>query len=1243
MSEERSRETTMVDVVRAIQPYDAADLLASIGALQLLSENAEREIRLDFIAQAASSLECGEGKPRMSLRALRKICNSDLFADAMRMEDPAENPFTECVTFFGGTYIVLPGITEDGAYVVSLLGRAVFLRNPDLARSRFGREAYGLLAGALALSDEVARRAGLRRGMEPGHDSRQRVLVPAAEKMKALKAAVVFTEAELAEVLKPLDIELDVLEPLVSQCGSRQADEFEVSPSTVNLKPLIRTGEAIIVVEPTSIVFAVRHHLIRLASEMSVIDDLAASFSEAVWQDVVRALGFLGNNQLRVRLTGSAQMPCFHEGVFNLDTDKVVYVALVTDSLAEFVDEPLGKWPSHGLADLLEERAREVERSVMTGDSQLNVVLNLFVFQAMGRAFVAGFGAPPPPLQSPRLVITASELGVIAGVEGGDQLLLLKYAEAGEALRERTKVVAFSQLDEFYLYRSKDRSYHVSADATPDLLSVGPGTGTELRLENIRRRDWHAVRSFERDHLVEVRCLHGDVRVPIYVSPDHFGRAVALCVEAFPVPVWVVANEDQSVLGMQQQLCEMVAFWLWQFAPELAEPLAALEERGLPLVIRLTLEDVQTWTMEEGPPPEVPADIKDVLRCEVARDRYEIEIHIRPGARGLFIGPDNEGERRFMRAALAAVRALVEQVDTESSQGLSDARINDVLDRHAPLGAKKMILIYDLRSEPELDRQGLPRRRLVQQADVSMLSDEIGAALSGQGLSAGAVKDADRKAVLRDIVTFLYRELQQLVVTIRGDELLDQLVAMNESLAEGNASLNLTIATRQACYGEFYDIVEAVMKEQVGLNTAALASRFIIEYVAARPGDGPRPVSLVAYDRLQALGDLIVSWAFVGDIVHFGIADPKIEMTRSGRIQMNMAEYEEGRQAYMKQALFPGHVRQSIETHRGRWKPRDSGDQPAAVEELDEAARDEFGLSLTDIVVLETEIMNIGYQLAEPTKVMQQEVLLNQLRDRLSWNESDVQRGLKFLGLAPRDDFLDPPPPFRPEDVYPWRFNRALSYIRKPIVLRMRGDDWEVVWGNRHLHVAAQHLVNLCVYGRLKAQSKRMKAYISRSLNAAALEFNERVADAYAGKSGVYVKRRVRKIAGELIGGAATPLGDIDVLVADRRRKEVLAIECKDLALARTPRELATEIERLFEGRGDRESAAERQLKRAKWLGERLDKVLLELGIMRKGRWRVKPSIVLDDEPMSFWIRSSPLPVKSLARVRQEIEGEGVR
>jgi hypothetical protein len=125
-----------------------------------------------------------------------------------------------------------------------------------------------------------------------------------------------------------------------------------------------------------------------------------------------------------------------------------------------------------------------------------------------------------------------------------------------------------------------------------------------------------------------------------------------------------------------------------------------------------------------------------------------------------------------------------------------------------------------------------------------------------------------------------------------------------------------------------------------------------------------------------------------------------------------------------------------------------------------------------------------------------------------------------------------------------------------------------------------------------------------------AKSFVDAVADLY--RSGATIVRsNVLKIAGRrLRRDDNTDLGDIDVLAATLATRVLEAVEVKDLSVARTPRELANELNETFATGGPRRSHAEIHLERIAWLERNLAAVLAWLGLDGEdaGNWRVDGS-----------------------------------
>jgi hypothetical protein len=146
--------------------------------------------------------------------------------------------------------------------------------------------------------------------------------------------------------------------------------------------------------------------------------------------------------------------------------------------------------------------------------------------------------------------------------------------------------------------------------------------------------------------------------------------------------------------------------------------------------------------------------------------------------------------------------------------------------------------------------------------------------------------------------------------------------------------------------------------------------------------------------------------------------------------------------------------------------------------------------------------------------------------------------------------------------------------------------------------------------------------------------FTDRVAGLLEQQSKLVVRRRVKKVGQP--GNALRVPGDIDILVADPERRRVIVIECKDLALARTPQEVHNELVELFVGDSNGKPVVQRHQERAEWVQQHLNLVLDWLGLeKRKGKWLVRPVVVVDQELLTPYLQRSPIPIISFVELKR--------
>lgn len=1266
-----------------------------MAALQLMPENADRLQRLHAVSGIAATIQPSKDCPGISIGRLRRMLNNPPLSESLfaHAEDPFNNPLTESVPFYGGSYLTLPDYDGDAPFVFRRLVEAIFFSKEPFSSTGFPEKARTLCASVLALSNRVAQRAGFGRVAEYPHEPKapfvfsvspekldalskgfglpaeefvgpmwqemreltapfKDVVVPASERFKALKNAVRFSRAELSEILGQAGGSLEALEPLITELGAADFSSTAPDKNTLFIRPILHTGEEYVVALPRSLLSATCNALIGKAMEGGIRGELATRFRQAVAVSVRLSLEYLGCKSLDVPVCTSED-PLVTEALFSLDGDKVVYVLLCTDDLEGYdpnrVDNE--RWSGRKLSSRIKKCLAEAEQAILGLSQPPREILHLVVLQGVEPTLTLR-GVKLPKTQCPRqLALEASELETICLLEGGDQLALWKYAGEQQRFRKDRAPIfqVSSELDEFHAYRQYGYDYDFFPEGIPEedrtAVTIPMGGAGALKREVQRRRDFHSPLAPGGNATIEVTSLYDDYTVPIY-APWHGGRPtqhVETLVEGLPVDVWVCGpNEFASpeIRSLCFRFVEMVAYWTWQLAPGLEHHLKELAEYRRQIQIKLELDVQEGWFGDDS---RGGVELTDVIKWEATGDG-NLLIRLRPEVKSLFSGSDNAGEREFLRELLKGLRTMVEENADCYDVGLDDERVEELLERHAPLGQKKKLLFMSGEHNLPFVEDGLPPYRKVQSADLSQLRDELGAHLATKfGLrKRGVIPDYQREKVLREAVGFLYRKLEVMVSELSSEDLAEALIAYNERLLYENSQKALSIPTRIECFGPEAEIVRSLRQEIPELNNASIASRFLIEYVAARPPAGDCSLSLATYDQLLAFASEIAGWGYISDTIHFGIQDLRLLMTRSGRLEVRDDVYREGHKQFMGLHLA-GEVYRSRQTFDIHWRDPKQAERPQYADRLNYATEAEFGVALEYIDEFLLEAVHLatdGSLGSAVVRVMPVEDFKYELGQRIGWSADQINRAFDLLALRARRDFLHPPEPYKGVDVYPWRFNRPLSYLRRPLIVRATGNDGEeVFWGPKQCFKAALYLNDLCIEGRLKAKTTQMKSLISDLNHRRAEEFNDRVAELFESEGNFVVRRRVDKIAGKYIERErGQGLGDVDVLVADPKRRILLAVETKDLTFARIPAELANELKSTFDTSGEARSAAIKHLERIEWLQANLRLVLEWLGLPAKDarRWQVKPLIIVDHELQSPYVVGCEIEVVSYPELQEK-------
>lgn len=1171
--------------------------------MQLVPENATKWARFERLLEVALATDPTDDQQAVSAGRLRHLLKTPPIATAQLVagEDPFEESFTAAITFHGGSYrVVMGGISGADAGCQLLLEAVRSL--PDETHRAYKHEVFVDATLLLKLSDVICDRAGLGRWALPAHSPRTKLSIPAVQELNRLCRAVSFSQDELSDLLGPA---VGAVGRLTTPGKMELVNHDHESPTDdrIYIYPLVRLSDgATLVALPSGLAASITVRALARAVDGGLTEPVVAALHESMQRAMRRYLA-------RVRWRPIAAPPelnpprLVEESFYRFDTDKFAHVVSVVDPLVDYeAARAFGHAEFSDIQDELHERFASI-RGAIRNDHPDAFVLHIACSATLGRSFFIGFTDAATDERSALLVPSIDDLDVLTSIEAPDPLGLWKFAVASDRLHENSRVLSFSKLDEYAIYRDNGNGFYMSDDRRPTMVSIQVGSGGELRANERRRLDRHAVVLPDGEHVVEVSRWPADEDSSVYRPDDPKLRPLHLV--EITAPCWVVPEpETREEAEASEDLAEAIAFWLWRCRDMLASPLVALLTHHPMLIVkvRFMLQSANT----DGPADNGLEPPSKWLRCETVVGENELKLTLLDGAASRMRGPANDAERLIAATVLEAVHQLV---------GLDEGRTRERVVSTLPSGPMKMFQVFGAGDDLLLTLGYTAAPRLVPAADVEQLLDDVGAiAREGLGLPEGRIPSGDRNDVLRAIVGELFTQLSDLLSDIDPEGVLEQLAAEQEAIAFMEARNQLLVPSQVACFGENSLAVRRATASSRDLTATAIAGRFVIECVTATPPAGSRSLSVGLYDRLLAIARQIVEFGYLSDAIRYGLSSAELSVLPSGRLGISREEpYHEALNAYtsLLGGRAFGKARRAFALHWAR--PAQQG-EPFDPSEMNEAFEAEFGVTATEMSHLSGELMELARREHRQVATRPLDTLIEHLAGSLGWTAERARAAVNLLTLGPLNQF---PPATNPADSYPWRFSRDRSAPRRPLLLRPRADgDLEVVWGPRSVYRAGRYLLDQILAARLKMRSDRMREYVTATRRTANDEFNHEVASFYRTIGFDDVRENVKRLGKlKLARPNGDLIGDIDVLVIDRATMVLLAVEVKDFEFARTPFELSNEIAKLLVGPN---SAAHHHEERLAFLKTNLQHVVAELSLPGEAKdWQVSGQIVTSNDLMA--------------------------
>lgn len=256
--------------------------------------------------------------------------------------------------------------------------------------------------------------------------------------------------------------------------------------------------------------------------------------------------------------------------------------------------------------------------------------------------------------------------------------------------------------------------------------------------------------------------------------------------------------------------------------------------------------------------------------------------------------------------------------------------------------------------------------------------------------------------------------------------------------------------------------------------------------------------------------------------------------------------------------------------------------------------------------------------------ISREDFITELLKSQTALSKDKVEICISLFTLHERASYLTAPEGYKNSDVFPWVYNRELSYIRRFIMSYKLIDGSErFVLGPRSAMSSLRQLSKLLSDGRLKDETPELSKLRGCFNNIKGREFNDAVRQFLNQYENLKVWEYEVSINKGANLNADKNYGDIDVLAYDSGRKIVFSIECKDTEKARNVREMKTELDKYFGRQNNRRDGyIDKHLKRHNWL-------LAHTGVVKKFIGED-----CDIRIVSFLITSEVIPLTYISKIQ---------
>lgn len=1196
--------------------YNSKELLKIFSLLQLQPQNHGKNVRLELIVTDIVNNISEANNP---------IDYDELFQDILfdckrhPHEDPPEEFFTENIVFVNGNNIVYPGISTNGTEIVQGLINAILSKDdlPDV----FLKEVIPGVMFLLHIHTSIAQKLGhAHRHFE--EIETDELSIPQLDKLKEQKNYFAFSFYDIKAICEELKIPYNTIDQFVFQPKKEKIEFTDADDNPLFQKPFVFTNNEFILVLPITELICINEFILSTANKHGCLTDLIEVYAQYGAEELFPIFGKMKWRPVKhdfSQINGKPQSFIFKESLWRFDVDKLAYVTIMTERPENNIAKKEDLAP---FSKQFEKRVSNVAKEI----KQKHPSTQVFLVNLTHKSRVLGYlGLAIRRMESidQQIYFTPIELQAITHNWKFDRLTLWKYAKYLNLAEAKIHFSPFNtHLSIFHWYKRNGESFFDTDKEPYDFAVFEFDIEGQVRRDGLRKLDKIGIPFLLNNQYGYLQCLRKEEYYPVYISQEiHFG-VIRNCLLRYSCPIWLSTPKDGDFKA--DVYMNAILYWfneLYNYAHHFINKLGNLP---ISLIIHL---DESFYDLEELDSFE---KTEPLYKYKIEAQKRELSFVLPIQIVQYLSTSNNLGEKYLITFLLDALGDLMNEIGV--GDRLSSEERDEIIQKAMPYGNKKMVVISTGDRDLKIADIDLVEGRRIPNADTSYILENQVAWLKYDRNIPNKIESKEEKIkLLNDLVSLHFSAVTQKISDYDATSFLPFIMKRHEALIRKRAFRKLSYPVKLSCYGQFYDVFKEFSETESELNEANLAMRVLIEFTACMMPSGRKKATDDDVDMLLAHIVETVNYGAISDETNFEIQDPEIGLLPSGRIGISK-RFENNTLKDFKQNVyneeFDSYTEDFGQFFERYSTSRSDKETDQYTLRFNNVFKEEWGIALYDINTICYLIASHLFHNKKSIDLIKEEHFYKLILEASRITEQEISAFLKHMSFLKRENILKPPTGYLKWEVYPWRYNRRLSYLLRPVIPMMIDNEKHLLFSARHLLMAAENLLSLFYSGTLKLSQENKKIFqlLTERNRIKGKRYRNEVCDWLSTETDLIVYENEIKISLRGFFKSDTDKGDIDILAIDKNKKIIYSIECKNTSQAKIAYDYKCEIDSYL-GVDGKEGLIQKHVNRDSWLKANKTVVINKLELDMN--YEIQSLVISKNILPLKHIRKTPIPIFS--------------